>query len=132
MRSGACAAEVVQPVVVGAGDGGGELGLEPVGPDLLDRVEAEHEQAPRREQHGQVEPFGVHGLDLRRGVPAPRLGAGVDAVVLGAPAGLASARCRTGRTRPRRSTVWFFTRTRMSRGISVSPMGAAWAYAGSM
>jgi hypothetical protein len=31
-----------------------------------------------------------------------------------------------------RSIVWFFTRTRMSRGISDSPMGAAWAKAGSM
>jgi hypothetical protein len=28
--------------------------------------------------------------------------------------------------------VWFFTRTRMSRGISANPTGAAWANAGSM
>jgi hypothetical protein len=31
-----------------------------------------------------------------------------------------------------RSIVWFFTRTRMSRGISDRPIGAAWAKAGSM
>jgi len=31
-----------------------------------------------------------------------------------------------------RSMVWFFTRTRMSRTISLSPIGAAWAHSGSM
>ena len=45
MRSGAWRAEVGEPVVVGAGDGGGVLGLEAVGADGVDRVEAEHEQA---------------------------------------------------------------------------------------
>ena len=34
--------------------------------------------------------------------------------------------------RDMRSREWFFTRTRMSRGISASPIGAAWANAGSM
>ena len=32
--------------------------------DLLGRVEAEDEQAARRVEHGQVEPLGVHGVDL--------------------------------------------------------------------
>ena len=53
-------AEVLHPVVVRAGDGGGVRGLEAVGADLLDAVEPEHEQAARRVQHGQVEAFGVH------------------------------------------------------------------------
>ena len=37
-------AEVLQPVVVGARDGGGELGLQSVGADLFGRVQSEHEQ----------------------------------------------------------------------------------------
>ena len=36
------------------------------------------------------------------------------------------------RTVPMRSITWFFTLTRMSRGISDKPRGAACAYAGSM
>ena len=38
-------AEVLHPVVVGTGDGGGELGLEAVTTDLFGGVEAQHKQA---------------------------------------------------------------------------------------
>ena len=69
---GRVVAEVLHPVVVGPGDGGGEPGLEAVGADLLDRVEAEHEQAARRVEHGEVEALGVHRVDLRLRRPSPR------------------------------------------------------------
>jgi hypothetical protein len=82
--------EVGEPVVVGAGDGRGVLRLEAIGADGFHRVEAEHEQPAGREQHGEVEPLGVHGVDLRGRVPAARLGVGVDRVVVLPPAGLAT------------------------------------------
>jgi hypothetical protein len=54
----------VQPVVVRARNGGRELGLEPLGADLLDGVESEHEQGAAREQHGDVESLLVHRHEL--------------------------------------------------------------------
>ena len=61
-RVGMHAAEVVQPVVVGAGYGGGELGLESVRPHLLRHVEPQDEEPARREQHAEIEPLRVHRL----------------------------------------------------------------------
>ena len=41
-----------------------KLWLQPVCADLLGGVQAQHEQPARGEQHGQVEPLGIHGVDL--------------------------------------------------------------------
>ena len=60
-----------------------------------------------------------------------RLGFGVDVLVLRPPAApAASTGC--GLTAPSRSSVWFLTRTRMSRVISVRPLGVACRYSGAM
>src|SRR5438128_656763 len=57
---GSRADEVRRPVVPRAAERDGELGLE--------RVDAHHGQRP--EEHGDVEPLDVHGLELRRRVEA--------------------------------------------------------------
>ena len=82
--------EVLQPIVIGASDGCCELWFEAVAPDVIRRIEAENKQASGREEHGEVEAFGVHRVDLRLRVPTPNLGRGIDVVVVLLPTRLAS------------------------------------------
>jgi hypothetical protein len=81
----------VEPVVVGARDGGGEIRLQAIGTDLLAGVEAEDEQPPRGEEHREVDALAVHGLELRSGVPAARFGLVVGALLVRSPADSAPA-----------------------------------------
>ena len=62
-------AEVVHPVVVGFGDGGGEIGIE--------SVDGEHEQTAARIEDRDIESFFIHGADLRDVVEVARFFFGV-------------------------------------------------------
>ena len=73
--AGAASAELRQPVVIGAGDGGGQGRVHPVG--------AQGEEAAAREQHGQIDALMIHGGHLGAAVPLPRLGLGVDVLLAG-------------------------------------------------
>ena len=114
-------AEVLQPVVVGPGDGGGELGLEAVGADLLD------ESRPRTNRPRD-------GKSTARSRPSASMASICDCGVPARAPRTRRRRCRappasrscgprraSGATVPMRSITWFLTRTRMSRGISDRP-----------
>ena len=79
-------AVVLEPVVVGARDGGREVGLEAVGADLLARVEPQHEEAARREEDREIHALALHRVELRLGAPALRLGLAVRLLLVGPPA----------------------------------------------
>jgi hypothetical protein len=93
-------AEVAQPVVVGARDRRRQLGLEPVEPDDLRRVEPEDEEAAAGKEDGHVQTFRVHGVALRGRVPAALLRGRVHPVLLGAPGRAAVAAERPRRPEP--------------------------------
>jgi carbon-monoxide dehydrogenase large subunit len=63
---GVLGAELGEPVVVGASDGRGQVGLHP--------VHGQDEEPMAREEHGHVDALPVHGLELRDRVVAPPLG----------------------------------------------------------
>ncbi len=62
-------AEIVHPIVVGFGDGGGQFRIEP--------VDGEHEQAAARIENRHVESFFVHGAHLRHVVEVARFFLGI-------------------------------------------------------
>ncbi len=70
-------AEIVQPVVVGAGDRGGELRVDALLPGGLGAVDAQHEQPARRKQDRDVDALFVHRVELRDVVVAALVGQGV-------------------------------------------------------
>src|SRR5207245_296745 len=95
-------AEVAQPVVVGARDGGREVGLEAVDAHDLRHVEAEHEEPAAREEDGHVEALAVHGLELGGGIPPAPLRLGECLVLHRAPGPGRVAVCRKARATRRR------------------------------